>query len=139
MYNPYLNGFNYPQSYPQFPQQEKPPITQNFQISNPTNNNGMFMARYLKPNEDINNIYIQDKTAFIDLTNKRLIIKEPQKEKLEEYEIVIPKDDKDIKIEELEKQVNELKEMVKNGQSNAITTTSIESTTTNGNAKKLRK
>ena len=134
MYNPY---FNYPQTYPQFPQQEKP--IQNIINTQAPLRSEMFMARYLKSGEDINNIYIQDKTAFIDLTNKRLIIKEPQKEKLEEYEIVIPKDDKDIKIEELEKQVNELKEMVKNGQSNAITTTSIESTTTNGNVKKLRK
>ena len=133
MYNPY---FNYPQTYPQFPQQEKP--IQNIINTQAPLRSEMFMARYLKSGEDINNIYIQDKTAFIDLTNKRLIIKEPQKEKLEEYEIVIPKDDKDIKIEELEKQVNELKEMVKNGQSNAITTTGIESTTTNGNAKKLR-
>lgn len=81
--------------------QTQQPITQNFQLaSNQTIVD--FEAKYLKDNEDISNIPINHRTAFIDLNKGMLSIKEVDGN-IKEYPIVLPKDEKDLKIEELEK------------------------------------
>lgn len=67
-----------------------------------------FEARILKDDEDVENVFINKRTMFLDKKNKRLVIKETDGKISEEYEIVIPLDEKDKKILELE---NRLKEM----------------------------
>lgn len=67
-----------------------------------------FEARVLNENEDVNNVLINRRTMFLDRNNKKLYVKEIDGRISEEYEIVIPKDEKDLKIEMLE---NKLKEM----------------------------
>ena len=136
MFNPYMN---YPQGYPQFPQQEKQqPITQNFQLASPMNNNdNHFMAQFVKENEIVENIPVIYKTAFIDLKNANLKIKETNGD-IATYEIILPKDEKDKKIELLEKEkydrdlqintmqneINQLKELIENAD-----TTNVKSST----------
>ena len=67
-----------------------------------------FEAKILNDNEDVNNILISKRTMFLDRTNKKIYIKEVDGKISEEYDFIIPKDEKDLKIEELE---NKLKEM----------------------------
>ena len=73
-----------------------------------TSNSTDFEARILKENEQIENILINKRTMFLDETNKKLTIKELDGTISKEYKIVIPLDEKDKKILELE---NKLKEM----------------------------
>ena len=67
-----------------------------------------FEARILNEDEEVENILINKRTMFLDKNNKKLVIKEVDGKISEEYEIVIPLDEKDKKILELE---NRLKEM----------------------------
>ena len=96
-----------------------------------TSNSSDTEVRYLKPEEDIKNVIITKKTLFIDETNHRICVKELDGTISKNYEIIIPKDEKDIKIEELENNIKELEERV-NGQSTvtAITSDDVKSTTT---------
>lgn len=91
------------QSYQQIPQ----PIN-NF-ITTPTNTQPVqpvFEAKFTTENPS--DIFVQTKTAFIDLKNGKLSIKETDGE-LKEYIIILPKDEKDLKIESLERELNEVK------------------------------
>ena len=67
-----------------------------------------FEARILTNGEDVSNIGIMRKTLFVDEANKKVIVKEIDGSISKEYEIVIPLDEKDKKILDLE---NKLKEM----------------------------
>lgn len=73
-----------------------------------TGNNLDFEARILNDGEDLRNIAINRRTLFVDEKNKKVSIKELDGTISKEYEIILPKDAKDLKIEELE---NRLKEM----------------------------
>lgn len=65
-------------------------------------------ARFLKDGEDVTNIIIKYRTAFIDEKNRKLSIKEIDGSISRVYELIPPKDEKDLKIDFLE---NKLKEM----------------------------
>lgn len=67
----------------------------------------IFEAKFTTENPA--DILVQNKTAFIDLKNGKLSIKELDGE-LKEYELVLPKDEKDIRIEELETKMKKLEE-----------------------------
>lgn len=67
-----------------------------------------FEARILNDDEEVGNILINRRTMFLDKKNKKLLIKEVDGKISEEYEIILPLDEKDKKILELE---NKLKEM----------------------------
>lgn len=64
-----------------------------------------FEAKILNDNEEIENILINRRTMFLDKKNKKLCIKEVDGSISEEYEIVLPLDEKDKKILELEKKI----------------------------------
>lgn len=68
--------------------------------------------RILNENENVDTLYVQNKTLFIN--DKNMILKGIDGS-LEKWEItkVYPIDPKDQKIRELEKQIQELKEMIK--------------------------
>lgn len=74
-------------------------------IINTTNNQPIFEAKFT--NENPSDVFVQNKTAFIDLKNGILTIKETDGE-MKEYGIVLPKDEKDIKIESLEMKIREM-------------------------------
>ena len=65
-----------------------------------------FEARYLKNNEKVEEILVQHKTAFIDEKNGYLKVKDIDGT-ITTYELVLPKDEKDLKIEELERRLKE--------------------------------
>lgn len=69
-----------------------------------------FEARILKDNEEADNIFVARRTMFLDKKNKKLVIKETDGTISEEYEIVLPLDEKDKKILELEKKIKEMEE-----------------------------
>lgn len=78
-------------------------------IQNIINTNGSnveFEARYLNENEKPEEILIQRKTAFISLNNSKLYIKELNGD-ITTYEIVIPKTPEQLRIEELERKLEE--------------------------------
>lgn len=70
--------------------------------------------RVLNDSENVDTLYVQNKTLFIN--DKNMILKGIDGS-LEKWEInkVYPVDPKDQKIMELEREIKELKEMIKNG------------------------
>lgn len=102
-YNPYFNNFKDSQ-----PQQ---PIQNIINTQIPLNN--LFMAQFLKKDEKVEEMFVNHKTAFIDLFKKELKIKDIDGA-ITTYGLILPKDEKDEKIEELEKQISELKGMITN-------------------------
>ena len=77
-------------------------------VQNIINTGTEFEARILKDGEDVSNVLINKRTMFLDKTNKKVVIKEIDGKISEEYEIVIPLDEKDKKILELEKKLEEM-------------------------------
>ena len=71
-----------------------------------------FEARILTEGEDISNIAINRKTLFVDEKNKKVSVKELDGTISKQYDIVVPKDAKDLKIEELEKRLKEMEEKI---------------------------
>ncbi len=107
-YGPYMPmQFGYQNQMKEFnPVQEK--TTQ--PITNISRN--FVEIRVLNDNENVDTLYVQNKTLFIN--DKNMILKGIDGS-LEKWEInkIYPVDPKDQKIRELEKQIKELKEMIK--------------------------
>jgi hypothetical protein len=82
----------------------QPPVN-NFINTQP--NKPIFEAKF--SNENPADVLVQNKTAFINLKANKLTIKEVDGE-YKEYEIIPPKDEKDIRIQQLENEINTLKE-----------------------------
>lgn len=70
-----------------------------------TQNQPIFEAKFT--NENPSDVYVQNKTAFIDLKNGVLTIKETDGE-MKQYGLILPKDEKDLKIENLERKLQEM-------------------------------
>lgn len=125
--NPYFNNFR---------ENQQQPIQNIINTQMPLNN--LFMAQFLKENEKVEEMFVNHKTAFIDLFKKELKIKDIDGV-ITSYGLILPKDDKDRRIEELEKQIQELKGLIVNEQSNSNVYADNESTEQNGNGGKLNK
>ena len=126
--NPYYNNFR--------ENQQQQPIQNIINTQMPLNN--LFMAQFLKENEKVEEMFVNHKTAFIDLFKKELKIKDIDGT-ITTYGLILPKDDKDKKIEELEKQIQELKGLIVNEQSNGNVYADNESSEQKGNGGKLNK
>lgn len=72
-----------------------------------TNNGLDFEARILKEGEIPENVFVHRRTMFLDRKNKKVFIKEIDGNISESYEIIIPLDEKDKKIMELERRLKE--------------------------------
>ena len=68
--------------------------------------------RILAEDEQVDNIYVSKRTMFLDKKNKKVIIKETDGKISEEYQIIIPLDEKDKKIIELENRLKEMEERI---------------------------
>lgn len=91
------------QQYSQ-PQQPQVPV-QNFI----TTSSGVdFEAKILKEGEKPDSLFVSRRTMLLDKSNKKLFIKEVDGSISEEYEIIVPLDEKDKKIAELEEKIKEL-------------------------------
>ena len=122
--NPYFNNFR---------ENQQQPIQNIINTQMPLNN--LFMAQFLKENEKVEEMFVNHKTAFIDLFKKELKIKDIDGT-ITTYGLILPKDEK---IEALEKQIQELKGMIVNEQSNGNVYADNESTEQNGNGGKFNK
>ena len=125
--NPYFNNFR---------ENQQQPIQNIINTQMPLNN--LFMAQFLKENEKVEEMFVNHKTAFIDLFKKELKIKDIDGT-ITTYGLILPKDEKDKKIEELEKQIQELKGLIVNEQSNGDVYADNESPKQNGDGGKLNK
>ena len=94
--------------------QTKDYVTTQEKIAQPVPNlvRNFVEVRVLNDNENVDTLYVQNKTLF--LNDKFMIIKGIDGS-LEKWEInkIYPVDPKDQKIKELERQIKELKEMIK--------------------------
>jgi len=136
--NPYMNGYN-PQitidkinaqmnelekmkQQLQQPIQQPTNLTQNFQIT-PTNQN---VIKYANSMEEVRRNMVIGDTPFFSNDMSIVWIKDT-KGNIKTYELteIIPKDEKDIKIEYLQAQIEELKKGMKSNESNAIIDESI--------------
>lgn len=123
VYNPYGNPVdridnqikeleNLRKNYQNMPQQQP--------IQNIINTNGSqmeFEARILNENENPNEILVQRKTMFFEPKKGKLYIKELNGD-IKEYDVVLPLDEKDLKIQELERRLNELSNAYEHGSTN---------------------
>ena len=76
----------------------------------------------MKDDEDVENTFINKRTMFLDKKNKRIVIKEIDGSISEEYEVVLPLDEKDKKIIELEKRLKEMEEKINDEHSKPVRT-----------------
>ena len=111
VYNPYGNPVdridnqikeleNLRKNYQNMPQQQP--------IQNIINTNGPqmeFEARILNENENPNEILVQRKTMFFEPKKGKLYIKELNGD-IKEYDVVLPKTEEQLKIEELERRLS---------------------------------
>lgn len=123
VYNPYGNPIdridnqikeleNLRKNYQNIPQQQP--------IQNIINTNGSqmeFEARILNENENPNEMLVQRKTMFFEPKKGKLYIKELNGD-IKEYDVVLPLDEKDLKIQELERRLNELSNAYEHGSTN---------------------
>lgn len=87
------------------------PFQQPINVYNNVNTqNSLFEARFLDENEKVDEILVKNKTAFIDRLNGKLTIKEINGN-IEEFELIVPKTEQELKIEELEKKVKEYEQL----------------------------
>jgi len=136
--NPYYSNYNMQQSLDNInnniaeleklkaqmqSRQNQPAINQTFQLA-PSNQNSM---RYANTIEDVNKEMVTGDTPFFSKDLSILWIKNAKGE-VKSYELteIIIKDDKDIMIESLQSQINELKGMI-NNEHNANTNEPIKS------------
>lgn len=104
-------------------------------IINTSNSNSDTDIRFLGPNDDISNIIISKKTVFVDEQKAKISIKEVDGTISKSYDIIIPKDEKDLKIEELEKKILELEERVNDKSTEPTVTNDAVKATTTGTSK----
>ena len=77
-----------------------------------TGSNVDMEAKILKDNETIDGVMITRRTLFLDEKNKRVAIKETNGDISKEYELIVPMDEKDKKIQRLEKEIEKLKNQI---------------------------
>ena len=129
--NPYMNGYNQQATVDrinaqmnelekmkqqlQQPIQQPTNLTQNFQIS-PSNRD---VIRYASSMEEVQRDMVIGDTPFFSKDLSVVWIKNTKGE-IKTYELkeIVPKDDKDMQIELLQAQINEMKGMIENAKSN---------------------
>ena len=85
----------------------------------PVSTQPIFEAKFTTENPA--DVYVTNKTAFIDLKNGKLTIKEVDGE-MKEYFLILPKDEKDLKIENLERKLREMENKINNYSMNTVDT-----------------
>lgn len=121
---------------PQTTMQHPTNLTQNFQLT-PSNNAAI---RYVESIDDVQKSFVIVDTPFFSKDLSFLWIKNTKGE-IKSYSIteIIQKDEKDLQIESLQAQIDELKGMIANEQSNGNVFANNESTEQDDNGGKLNK
>lgn len=101
-----------------------------------------FEARYLKENEKVDEIIVQKKTAFIDLKNGVLSIKEINGD-VNSYDLLKKKTAEELRIEELERKLEEYEHRFNTTNNEITKSTEIDNAddepTTKTNSRKIPK
>lgn len=92
---------------------QQPQPVNNFINTNQILNKDLIEWRILNENEEVDNLYVQNKTLFI---NDKLMVLKGVDGSLEKWEVkkIYPVDKKDEKINQLEEEIKKLKEMMNN-------------------------
>ena len=92
---------------------QQPQPVNNFINTNQTPNNNLIEWRILNENEEVDNLYVANKTLFI---NDKMMVLKGVDGSLEKWKVtkIYPIDKKDEKINALEDEIKKLKEMMKN-------------------------
>lgn len=99
-----------------------------------TSNSSDIEIKMLNKDEDLNNIIITKRTLFIDEYKNKISLKEIDGTISKSYDILVPKDEKDLKIEELENKLKELEGKINDkSTSTDITNTNVKTATTSNN------
>ena len=103
-------------------QNQQPPVN-NFINTNQTPHQDLIEWHILKENEEVDNLYVNNKTLFV---GDSMMVLKGVDGSLEKWEIkkVYPVDKKDEKINALEEEIKKLKEMINNEHTESISTTS---------------
>ena len=90
---------------------QQPQPVNNFINTNQLTNKDLIEWRILNENEEVDNLYVQNKTLFI---SDNLMVLKGVDGKLEKWEVkkIYPIDKKDQKINELEDEIKKLKEVI---------------------------
>lgn len=93
--------------------QNQPTPVNNFINTNQTTSKDLIEWRILNENEEVDNLYVSNKTLFI---NDNLMVLKGTDGSLEKWEVkkIYPIDKKDEKINQLEEEIRKLKEMMNN-------------------------
>lgn len=87
--------------------------------------------KFVNKEDDISNIIVTKKTVLIDEFKKKISIKEVDGTISKSYDIIIPKDEKDLKIEELESKLKELEGKINDKSTTTnVASTDVKTTTT---------
>lgn len=115
--------------------QQQPAINQTFQLA-PTNNH---TVRYANTIDDVNKEVVYYDTPFFSKDMSVMWFKKANGE-IKPYELneIIPKDNKDLQIEYLQTQIEELKGMIKNDANVTNVDTKQNATDTTGDDKAIR-
>ena len=120
---------------PQHQMQQPTNLTQNFQLA--PNNNGVM--RYAGSIDEVQREFVIGDTPFFSKDLSVLWIKNGKGE-IKSYELseIVPKDEKDLQIELLKSEIDELKGMINNEQHNSDVIESENEADTKGNDKSVR-
>lgn len=93
--------------------QNQPQPVNNFINTNQSSQKDLIEWRILNENEEVDNLYVQNNTLFI---NDNLMVKKSVDGSLEKWEVkkIYPIDKKDQEISELKEEIKKLKEMMSN-------------------------
>ena len=93
---------------------QQPQPVNNFINTNQTPSKDFIEWRILNENEEVDNLYVANKTLFI---NDNLMVLKGVDGSLEKWEVkkIYPIDKKDEKINQLEEEIKKLKEVISNG------------------------
>lgn len=100
-------------------------------IINTTSSSNDVEIKTIGKDDDISNIIVTKRTLFIDEFKNKISLKELDGMISKSYDIIVPKDEKDLKIEELENKLKELEGKI-NVQSTItdVTSDDVKTTTT---------
>jgi len=123
---------NYQQTQNQFmnPNQQPAQIQQTFQLSNPRANSTDFEGKYAENIDEIKNTLVYKNTLFVNKDMSTLWFKAVNGN-IKTYTLieVIQKDDKDKEIDELKKQIEDMKYMLSQQQESTVVEEKVEKKT----------
>lgn len=101
------------QQQQQFSTQQQPQIQQTFQLSNPTNNSNDFDGKYAENSEEVKSTLVLKNSLFVSKDMQTLWVKDVSGG-IKTYSLseIIEKDEKDIEIDNLRKQIEDMKFLI---------------------------